>query len=170
MEGKEMTMKRTQLAMLTLGLGFAACAHAPKPYSFTAEQATNDVDVVVRTLVANGMKVTEVDRKAGKITTQWFDTGYKFRDSNDYSDDSYQTDIFLRYQVRIEPAGGKENIVLNTDVQRCAPADSVVTSTGVQGTCLPMSVVFPTQQKQAEELGERLRVALAGATDQPGRM
>jgi hypothetical protein len=48
---------------------------------------------------------------------------------------------------------GKETVVLET---------SVITSRGVDGSCLPMSVVFPTQQKQVDDLGSKLKLALAG--------
>jgi hypothetical protein len=43
-----------------------------------------------------------------------------------------------------------------------SPTDSVVTSRGVDGTCLPMTIVLPTQQKQVIDLGYKLRLALAG--------
>jgi hypothetical protein len=53
-------------------------------------------------------------------------------------------------------------VTLETDVQRCSPTDTVITANGLDGTCLPMSEVFPTQQKQVEDLGSKLKLALAG--------
>jgi hypothetical protein len=38
----------------------------------------------------------------------------------------------------------------------------VITSKGVEGSCLPMTVMFPTQQKQVADLGSKLKLALAG--------
>jgi hypothetical protein len=57
---------------------------------------------------------------------------------------------------------GQQTLVLDTDVQRCSPTDSVITSKGVEGSCLPMTVMFPTQQKQVADLGSKLKLALAG--------
>jgi hypothetical protein len=97
--------------------------------------------------------------------TRWFDTGYRFREVNAIDNGpyaEYYTDVFLRYRISLMKKDGQQTVVLETDVQRCAPTDSVVTSRGVDGTCLPMSVVFPTQQKQVDDLGSKLKLALAG--------
>ena len=163
-------MKPIQATALILTLGAAACAHAPKPYSFTATQAANDVDVVVRTLQANGLKPSQIDRRAGTITTQWFDTGYQFRESDEFHNLDFSTDIFLRYRVSIQRADGKDTIVLDTDVQRCSPTDSYATNDGVNGYCQPMKVLFPTQQRQVEELADKLRVALGSSDPTSARM
>jgi hypothetical protein len=164
-------MHPIHLTVLAIATAAAAgCAHAPQPFSFTAAQAPNDVDLVVRTLVANGLQPAAVDRASGTVTTRWFDTGYRFR--TNYRGDSVAqyTDIYLRHKVSIRHANGKDTIVLDTDVQRCSPTDSLVTATGVRGTCLPLAVLFPTQQKQIDQLGERLRLALAGADSTGAKM
>jgi hypothetical protein len=102
------------------------------------------------------------------VTTYWFDTGYRFRETDILDTIQYPTNIFLRYRVSLKPDGVKSTVVLDTDVQRCAPLNVAVTASGVTGSCEPMTVLFPTQQKQAESLGEKLREALssrsAGAT------
>lgn len=163
-------MKSIHAAVLALACGTVACAHAPKPYTFTANQAGNDIDVVVQTLTASGLQPASIDRQHGAITTQWFDTGYRFRE-NDIASSVYEyTDIFLRHRISIQRANGKATVVLDTDVQRCSPTDSLVTATGVEGTCMPLAVLFPSQQKQIDKLGEKLRLALAGSSSDGARM
>ena len=163
-------MKPIQATALMFTLGAVACGHAPTPYSFTATQAANDIDVVVRTLQANGLKPAQIDRQLGTVTTLWFDTGYQFRESDEFHNLDYFTDIFLRYRVSIQHEGGKDTVVLDTDVQLCSPTDSYVTIAGVNGSCQPMKILFPTQQKQVEELGNKLRLALAGSEGGAARM
>jgi hypothetical protein len=158
-------MRFTYPAALAIALVGSACAHAPKPYTFTLEQPRDAVDVVVRTLAANGLKPAGVDRAKGTITTRWTDTGYRFRDIGDIDNGphvEYDTNVFLRYKVSLAGTNGQQTVTLDTDVQRCSPTDSVITDTGVSGSCLPMTIVFPTQQKQVEELGSKLKLALAG--------
>ena len=150
---------------IAVALSSVACAHAPKPYTFTLEQPSNPVDVVVHTLAANGFKEVAVDPAKSTVTTRWFDTGYRFREIGEIDNGPYReyyTDVFLRYRISLMNNNGQQTLVLDTDVQRCAPTDSVVTSQGVNGSCLPMTVVFPTQQKQVDDLGSKLKRALAG--------
>jgi hypothetical protein len=156
-------MKTLYTTALVLSLGAAACAHAPEPYHFTATPAPNDLDVIARTLEANGQKIAQLDRALGTITTYWFDTGYRFRDADDFAnhDRDLYTDIFLRYHVSVRHDGGQDTVVVATDVQRCSPLDAYVTATGVSGTCQPLDKVFPSQQQQVNALGEKLRQALA---------
>jgi hypothetical protein len=167
---KEISMKPTAIATVLLTLGLGACAHAPQPYSFTVGQTGNDIDVVVHTLEANGLKPAQVDRQHATVTTLWFDTGYPFREIDDFEHLHYYTDVFLRYHVSLKREGGKDTVVLAADVQRCAPEDSYVTAAGVTGSCQPMTILFPTQQKQMEALGDKLRTALAGSTTVAARL
>jgi hypothetical protein len=156
---------------IALVLAGSACAHRPQSDSFTVAQSRNAVDVLLQTLAANGLKAVTVDRAHGTITTQWFDAGYRFRATNAINDGptrKYDTDIFLRYRVSLVSQNGQQTVRLDTDVQRCSPSDSVITSKGVVGTCLPLGVLFPTQQKQADELGTKLKVALVGETGKGG--
>ncbi len=158
-------MKPIYPTAIALVLAGVACAHRPQSDSFTVAQSRNAMDVLLQTLAANGLKAVAVDRAHGTITTQWFDTGYRFRATsaiNDGPTRKYDTNIFLRYRVSLVRQNGQETVRLDTDVQRCSPSDSVITNTGVVGTCLPLSVLFPTQQKQADELGNKLRAALVG--------
>jgi hypothetical protein len=145
-----------------LALGIAACAHEPKPYVFDSEPAANDIDIVVKTLQESGLRPAQIDRNRGSVITYWFDTGYHFRETDILEPIQYPTDIFLRYRIGLRRDGEKETVVLDTDVQRCAPLDSSITRRGVSGSCYPMTVLFPTQQRQADALGERLRRALRG--------
>ena len=158
-------MNRIYPIAIVVALSSVACAHTPKPYTFAYEQPKNPVDVVVKTLAANGFKDVAVDPAKNTVMTRWFDTGYRFREVNAIDNGpyaEYYTDVFLRYRISLMNRNGQQTVVLDTDVQRCAPTDSVITSRGVDGTCLPMSVVFPTQQKQVDDLGSKLKLALAG--------
>jgi hypothetical protein len=146
-----------------LAVGLVACAHSPQPYSFAANDNGN-VDLVVRTLQSNGLRPAEIDRKQGTVTTYWFDTGYRFRETDILNPIQYPTNIFLRYRVSLKHDHGKSTVVLDTEVQRCAPLDATVTASGVQGSCEPMNGLFPAQQKQVDALGEKLREALGGGS------
>jgi hypothetical protein len=158
-------MRFTYPAALAFALAGSACAHPPKPYTFTLDQPKDAVDIVVRALAANGLNPAVVDRSNGTITTRWTDTGYRFRDIGDIDNGShveYDTNVFLRYKVSLTGSNGQQTVTLDTDVQRCSPTDSVITAAGVNGSCLPMTIVFPTQQKQVDDLGAKLKLALAG--------
>jgi len=158
-------MKHIYPLTIVVALAGVACAHTPKPYTFNYEQPRDAVDVLVKALAANGFKEVAVDPAKNTILTRWFDTGYRFREVNEIDNGPYReyyTDVFLRYRISLMNNNGQRMVVLETDVQRCAPTDSVITSRGVDGTCLPMSIVFPTQQKQVDELGSKLKLALAG--------
>jgi len=158
-------MKRIYPIAIAAALLGLACAHSPTPYTFTLEQPRNAVDVVVQTLAANGFKEVAVDPAQGTVTTRWFDTGYRFRATNQINNGPtrrYYTDVFLRYRISLLNENGRGRVTLETDAQRCSPTDTVATANGAEGTCLPMSEVFPTQQKQVEDLGSKLKLALAG--------
>jgi hypothetical protein len=163
---KEIIMKRIYPIAILVALTGVACAHSPKPYTFTLEQPSPPLDAVVKTLAANGFKQVAVDAAKSTITTRWFDTGYRFREISDVDNGpkrEYYTDIFLRYRISLLNENGHEKVTLETDVQRCSPTDSVITSQGVSGSCLPMTIVFPTQQKEVDDLGSKLKLALAGS-------
>jgi len=158
-------MKCIQSFAIAVALSSVGCAHAPKPYTITLEQPRKVLDVVVKTLADNGFKDVAVDSSKKTITTRWFDTGYRFREIGDIDNGpkrEYYTDVFLRYRISLMDKQGQQTLTVETDVQRCSPTDSVITGSGVVGSCLPMGVVFPTQQKQVDDLGSKLRVALAG--------
>jgi hypothetical protein len=154
-------MKSIHWLAVILALGGSACAHDPAPYQFSIGQTKNPIDVMVRTLAANGLKAEVVDRAGGDIVTRWFDTGYRFREIDDFRPETYYTDIFLRYHVHLATVNGQQQVTLSADVQRCAPTDSIITSRGVEGSCQALSKIFPTQQKQEDELGAKLKLALA---------
>lgn len=160
-------MKAIAAAIGIVTLGAVGCAHGPEPYRFTAKPLANDLDVVVQTIKQSGLEPARIDRANDTVTTLWFDTGYRFREIDDFRNVDYPTDVYLRYRVSIERQGGEENVVLHPDVQRCAPTDSYVTAAGVVGSCQPMDRLFPAQQRQVDELGNRLRAALAGAGTEP---
>jgi CheY-like chemotaxis protein len=99
-------MKASHISPILLSVGFVACAHSPQPYSFAANDSGN-VDLVVRTLQSNGLKTAEIDRKQGTVTTYWFDTGYRFRETDILNPIQYPTNIFLRYRVSLKHEHGK---------------------------------------------------------------
>jgi uncharacterized lipoprotein len=157
-------MRRIYPIAIVAALSGLACAHSPKPYTFTLEQPRNSMDVVVQALEANGFKNVAVDSSKGTITTQWFDTGYRFRATSDINNGptrKYYTDVYLRYRISLADKNGQQTVTLETDVQRCSPSDSLITSKGVDGTCLPMTDVFPAQQNHVDELGTKLKLAMA---------
>jgi hypothetical protein len=161
-------MKPVHALVLVLASSLAACAHAPRNYSFNAAGSADDIDVIVKTLKQNGLQPAHVDRQAGTVLTQWFDTGYRFREIDDFTQIHYYTDVFLRYRVAVARSEGKESVVLTPEVQRCAPIDSRVTNDGVVGSCMPMTILFPTQQEQVDALGDKLKVAVGGGGPLPG--
>ena len=158
-------MNRIYPIAIAVALSSVACAHAPQPYTFAYEKPKNAVDLVVKALAANGFNDVAVDPAKNTVMTRWFDTGYRFREINEIDNGphrEYDTDVFLRYRISLMNKNGQQTLVLDADVQRCSPTDSVITSKGVEGSCLPMTVMFPTQQKQVADLGSKLKLALAG--------
>ena len=150
---------------ISVALSGLACAHPPKSYSFTLAQPKDAMDVVLRTLATNGFKDVAVDSAKSTVITQWFDTGYRYRATSEINNGpvrKYYTDVFLRYRISVLDKHGQQTVTLETDVQRCAPTDSVITAQGVDGTCLPMTEVFPTQQDQVDDMGNKLKLALSG--------
>lgn len=161
-------MNRTHFLITSLALTLAGvgCAHQPRPYSFTVGERKEAIDVVVKTLASNGLSNVDVDRSNGIVTTRWFDTGYRFREISEVDNGplrEYPTNVFLRYRVSVGQQAGQQTVTLQTDAQRCSPVDAIVTSKGVEGSCVPMSVLMPSHQKEADELGAKLRAALSGA-------
>jgi hypothetical protein len=161
-------MKPSHFSPLFLTIGLSACAHAPKPYTFAAEPAGNDVDVVIQTLQSSGLKPAAIDRKQGMVTTHWFDTGDQFHETDIRDSVEYPTDIFLRYRISLKREAGKETVVLDADVKSCANLDVTVTPLDVLGSCESMTTLFPSQQKQIDALGEKLREALRGIVEPSG--
>ncbi len=156
-------MKAVHVSPILLSLGFVACAHAAKPYTFSSEHAANGIDVVVKTLQENGLRPAQIDRQQGVVTTYWFDTGYPFGETEVMESVQYPTDVFLRYRISVTRQDGKDTVVLTPEAQRCAPLDVTVTAEGISGSCSPMPQLFPTQQEQVNTFGEKLRQAMGGA-------
>lgn len=142
----------------------ASCAHATKDQSFSVSpEATPSqaIDRVLETLAHKRLAAGTVDRSKGTVTTRWFDTGYRFREIDDDRPVDYYTDVFLRHRISLVRSGGKLDVTVSTDVQRCAPLDAVITATEVQGTCRRMDAVFPTQQRNIDRFVEDLRKAIS---------
>jgi hypothetical protein len=140
----------------------AGCGHGPQAYAFTAiAPRSQAIDAVAMTLKKHGLNPEIIDHQRGTVTTAWFDSGYRFRETDDNRPLNFYTDIFLRHRVSVVDAHGILNMALKTDVQRCAPLDALVTATEVQGSCQPMDFLFPTQRREIEKLGKQLQEAVS---------
>jgi hypothetical protein len=157
-------MKIPRISFVLALSGTLSCAHAAKDQTFSvAPEASPSqaIDRVLETLAHERLAAGTVDRSKGTVVTRWFDTGYRFREIDDDRPVDYYTDIFLRHRISVVPTGGKLDVTVSTDVQRCAPLDAVITATDVQGTCRPMTTVFPTQQNAIDRFVEDLRKAVS---------
>ncbi len=153
------------VGVATFAFSSLACAHQ-QPLAFTVGQRSDTMAVVGSTLAGEGLTTAAVDRRKGTITTQWFDTGYRFRDVSAIDDvvgPRGETDVFLRYRISVNEEAGQQIVTVEPEVQRCEPQDAVITSDGVRGTCLPMSEPLSPQRKQAEQLMSKLRTALSAS-------
>lgn len=155
-------MRLSYSTLLFLATGMTACAHAAKPYSFTLDRSAGEVDTILHTLSANGMKPASVNRDAGTIATEWYDTHYRFGEFNYQGDLEEHTEVFLRHRVAVHHTDGRSVVILDTDARRCSAVDLPVTRVEMESRCEPLALLFPTHQKLADELGSKLRLALGG--------
>ncbi|MEP6652348.1 MAG: hypothetical protein ABJA82_03260 [Myxococcales bacterium] len=153
-------MKTTHSILFTLLLG-AGCAHAPRPYTFTARSsgAEATVEKVAASLVRQGHPVSGVDRRSAQITTYWENTGYRYRETDDLED---ETTVFLRYHVDVRPVNGQQQVTVSAEAQRCVPYRAVITKKEVLSTCINMDKLLVTHQRTVDELGRRLAASLVG--------
>lgn len=158
-------MKLSRISfVLVLSGALVSCAHSvqDRTFSVTSGDSPNQaLDRVLETLADEKLAAGRVDRAAGTVVTRWFDTGYRFREIDDNQPVDYYTDVFLRHHISLVNVGGKLDVSVSTDVQRCAPLDAVITATDVQGSCRPMNGIFPTQQQAIDRLVEELRKAVS---------
>lgn len=143
---------------LSLGVG---CAHPTRSYVFTVPAGdTHLLDRLAQRLEEDGHQVGRIDRSRQEILSGWENTHYRFRETPDME---HETTIFLRYRVRLLAEGQETRASLEAEAQRCAADSAYVTPLGVQGTCVPMKRLFPTQQKAVDQLGEHLAAAVTPA-------
>lgn len=154
-----MSNDRALLPSVVLGLIFGAgCAHPSRPYVFSVPPPNERaIDLLARTLVKSGHRVSAVDRKNAEITTYWEDTGYRLRETDDLED---ETSIFLRFHVKVADVGAKHEVRVTVESERCVPYRAVVTATEVVSTCLDMPRIIPSHQEVLNDLGRRLSEAL----------
>jgi hypothetical protein len=158
-------MKIQHASILALFLGASACGHTPRAYTFEAAQpAGQALDLLARSLQADGHKISRVDQKQGEIVTYWEDTRYRWRETEDLEHD---TTIFLRYHVRVSPTDQARRVSVTADVQRCAEDSAVISPYEVIGTCLKMDVLLPSHQQALDKLGQQLSGALASSRPTP---
>lgn len=143
------------LGAIAAGTG---CAHPPRPYTFDAatQAGADPVKVIATSLARQGHPVVAVDRQKGELLTDWEDTGYRFRETDDQED---TTNIFLRYHIQVSPAG--RQVTVSADAQRCVPYRP--SRAEILATCIPMERIFATQQRSVERLGQTLAASLGGA-------
>jgi hypothetical protein len=132
------------------------------PSSSVPSPSDGAIDLLARTLVKSGHRVSDVDRKNAEITTYWEDTGYRYRETDDLED---ETSIFLRFHVKVADAGANHEVRVTLESERCVPYRAVVTATEVVSTCLDMPRILPSHQKVLNDLGRRLSEALASVPD-----
>jgi hypothetical protein len=159
-----MNNDRALLPALVLGLTIASgCAHPSRPYVFSVPPPNDGaIDLLARTLVKSGHRVSAVDRKNAEITTYWEDTGYRLRETDDLED---ETSVFLRFHVKVADVGANHEVRVTVESERCVPYRAVVTATEVVSTCLDMPRILPSHQAVLNDLGRRLSEALISVPD-----
>jgi hypothetical protein len=159
-----MSNARALLPSLVLGLVVGSgCAHPSRPYVFSVPPPRDGaIDLLARTLVKSGHRVSQIDRKNAEITTYWEDTGYRYRETDDLED---ETSVFLRFHVKLADLGANHEVRVTGESERCVPYRAVVTATEVVSTCLDMPRILPSHQKVLNALGRRLSEALTSVPD-----
>ena len=140
------------LASLVLA---SACGAPQTPVTFaTSTKPDAGLDVVSRTLAAEGQGSPSVDRQAGIARTDWQDTGFLFGDVNGKS-----ASIVRRFTVVLAPTANGANVTVRIDAKRCAQGHFAIKGEEVRGQCEEMSVVPTHFQEEVDALGEKLRNA-----------
>ena len=148
-------------ALLVLGLATLsfACGSPQRPVTFvTSANVDGGVDVVSRTLAAEGHSSPVVNRQAGIINTEWKDTGFLFGQVQ-----GAPATIVRRFTVVLAPAGQGANVTVRMDGKRCAQGSFTIEGADVKGSCEEMTVVVEKHQLEVDALGAKVQQALAAA-------
>ncbi len=145
----------SRLALIASLVLTSACGAPQKPVTFaTSTKPDAGLDVVSRTLAAEGQGNPSVDRQAGIARTDWQDTGYLFGEVNGKS-----ASIVRRFTVVLAPTTNDSSVTVRIDAKRCAQGHFAIKEAEVRGQCVEMSVVPTHFQEEVDALGEKLRNA-----------
>jgi len=152
------TMHRALLlvGLVTMSL---ACGAPQKPATFvTSATPESGIDVVSRTLAANGHTSPTVDRQAGIVTTEWKDTGFLFGQVQGGT-----ATIVRRFTVVLAPSGQGANVTVRMDAKRCAQQGFVVEGVELRGHCEEAAMIPEKFQLEVDALAAKVQEALSTA-------
>ncbi|WP_394832571.1 hypothetical protein LVJ94_39315 [Pendulispora rubella] len=151
--------------LLALALG-TACGSAQKPVTFvTSATVESGIDIVSRTLAAEGHSATSVDRQTGIVLTEWQDTGFGYGFVN-----QQPANIVRRYVVILAPSGNGANVTVRIDTKRCAQGWSTMAGVDRQGPwivnlpgayCQESPMIPGSFQEDIDALAGKIQHALA---------
>ena len=152
------------MLLLTVLSGIAvACGVPQKPANFvTSANLETGVDVVSRTLAANGHTSPAVDRKTGIVSTEWKDTGFLYGRVQ-----GGPATIVRRFTVVVAPAGQGSSVTVRMDAKRCAQRGFVVEGLELHGHCEEAAMIPETFQGEVDALAAKVQQALASAPAAP---
>lgn len=146
-------------ALITVAstLALVACASAEKPYHFVTPHAKDAIDVVARTLAAQGQVPLTIDPKTGIVVTHWEDTGFHYG----YIGHHQTATLIRRYTVTLARGEHGDAVSVRQDTRRCAVNDYSISGPHVWGTCETMERIVDSQNAELRALGKKLEAALA---------
>jgi hypothetical protein len=144
------------LGLITLSF---ACGAPQKPATFvTSATLESGIDVVSRTLAANGFLSPAVDRQAGIVTTEWKDTGFMYGQVQGGT-----ATIVRRFVVVLAPAAQGANVTVRMDAKHCTQQGFVIENAEVHGRCEEMPMIPEKFQLEVDALAAKVQQALATA-------
>ncbi len=158
------------VALLAVALSLSACPPplVNRPVTFSAANLQADpIQPLVRTLVANGQSVAQVDPQAGIIQTRWENTGfgYGFVEVEVPYPHTTGATIWRRYSVILVPQPAGAQVTVRADTQRCAQDAASLDGINLTGSCTRLGAdgLVPDHQQQLEDLAAQLRGAIGGS-------
>jgi hypothetical protein len=140
---------------LFAALSGVGCA-GPQAFGFTTSRSPADaVDDVARTLSANGHEPSTIDRKAGLITTRWFDTGERYGYIQ-----KVQATLVTRFIVTVAPVPAGASVSVREDRKRCQQGSYDAGDVDVRGSCETVLELSRPHEPELDELGAKLQRAL----------
>jgi hypothetical protein len=146
------------LALVLVPLSLA-CGAPQKPATFvTSAPLEGGIDVVSRTLAANGFLSPGVDRQSGIVTTEWKDTGFMYGQVQGST-----ATVVRRFVVVLAPASQGTTVTVRVDAKRCTQQGFVIENAEVHGRCEEMSLIPEKFQLEVDALAAKVQQALATA-------
>jgi hypothetical protein len=150
---------RTKGFLLLLPLVLLACGSPQRPATFiTSAKVDSGVDIVGRTLAAEGHNPTNVDRQMGLVVTEWKDTGFLFGQTQ--SSPSTPATIVRRFTIILAPSGQGANVTVRMDAKRCTQGAFKTDGKEVEGSCEELTVLPGSFQEEIDKLGAKVQKAL----------